>query len=132
MASARPTAAVLSVRKVLIKSRELSFPNSGGIPAAFKFAAISSTLNFWVLELVVLTFFPLLYGNDSRLLIKTLRTLAQGKPVTKAETAQISEELEIPFEQADEFLRGITERDSSDSPIKPMILSSESLSVMPR
>ena len=53
--------------------------------------------------------------ENSRLLIKTLRTLAQGKPVTKAETVRISEELEIPFEQADEFLRGVTERDSDDN-----------------
>ena len=56
------------------------------------------------------------FGEDnSRLLIKTLRTLSQGQPVTKAETVQISEELEIPFEQADEFLRGVTERDSDDN-----------------
>ena len=56
------------------------------------------------------------FGKDnSRLLIKTLRTLAQGKPVTKAETVQISEELEIPFDQADEFLRGVSERDSDDN-----------------
>ena len=55
------------------------------------------------------------FGKDnSRLLIKTLRTLAHGKPVTKAEMVQISKELEIPFEQADEFLRGVTERDSDD------------------
>ena len=56
------------------------------------------------------------FGKDnSRLLIKTLRTLAHGEPITKAETAQISEELEIPFEQADQFLRGVTERDSDDN-----------------
>ncbi len=56
------------------------------------------------------------FGKDnSRLLIKTLRTLAHGEPITKAETAQISEELEIPFEQADEFLHGVTERDSDDN-----------------
>ena len=53
--------------------------------------------------------------DDSRLLIKTLRTLAKGKPVTRAETVQISEELGIPFEQADEFLQQVTERDSDDN-----------------
>ena len=59
---------------------------------------------------------PTEFGEDnSRLLIKTLRTLAQGKPITRTESVQISADLEIPFEQADEFLREVTERDSDDN-----------------
>lgn len=56
------------------------------------------------------------FGEDhSRLLIKTLRTLAQGEPITNEGTVQISVELGLPLEQVDEFLRGKTERDSDDN-----------------
>ncbi len=53
------------------------------------------------------------FGTDnSRLMIKMLRTLAQGRPVTRTEAVKISEELGIAYHQADEFLRQATERDS--------------------
>ena len=56
------------------------------------------------------------FGDEnSRLLIKMWRTLGQGQPVTQAVTAHIAEELGIPFERADEFLRQITERDPDDN-----------------
>ena len=58
---------------------------------------------------------PEFQEDHSRLLIRMLRKIALGKPVTKAETFQISEELAIPFKQADEFLRDVTERDSDDN-----------------
>ena len=45
--------------------------------------------------------------NHSRILVKNLRVLAQGNPITKAGTIKISEELKLPFEQVDEFLRGL-------------------------
>ncbi len=61
--------------------------------------------------------------DNSRLLIKTWRKLAQGRPVTKTDVGQISEGLGIPFEQADEFLRGATERDADDNIIGLMGLS---------
>ena len=53
--------------------------------------------------------------DNSRLLIKMWRTLAQGRPVTRTEIVQISEELGILFEQAEQFLRQVTERDSDDN-----------------
>ena len=56
------------------------------------------------------------FGEDnSRLLVKTLRILAQGEPISKAAAIRISEELDLPFEQVDEFLQGVTERDSDDN-----------------
>ncbi len=64
------------------------------------------------------------FGDDnSRLLIKMWRTLGQGHPVTQEMTAQIAEDLGIPFEGADEFLRQITERDSNDDIIGLLGLS---------
>ncbi len=61
--------------------------------------------------------------DNSRMLIKTWRKLALGNPVTMAEVGQISEDLEIPFGQVDEFLRGATERDSDDNIVGLMGLS---------
>ncbi len=53
--------------------------------------------------------------DNSRILVKTLRALAQGRPVTETEVVKICDELGIPFEMADEFLRQVTERDSDDN-----------------
>ena len=39
---------------------------------------------------------PKFEENHSRILVKALRILAQGNPITKAGTTQISEELELP------------------------------------
>ncbi len=38
-------------------------------------------------------------ADNSRLLVKTLRALAQGRPVTETEVAKISDELGIPFDE---------------------------------
>ena len=62
-------------------------------------------------------------ADNSRLLIKTWRKLAQGKPITKAEVVQIAQDLGIPLEKADEFLRGLTERDADDNIVGLMGLS---------
>jgi len=64
------------------------------------------------------------FGEDnSRLLIKTLKTLAQGEPIASSGVERISDELGISVEKADEFLRQITERDSDDNIIGLMGLS---------
>ena len=56
------------------------------------------------------------FGPDnSRILLKTLRALAQGRPVTQTDLVQISEELGVPLEKVDEFLGQVTERDSENN-----------------
>ena len=58
------------------------------------------------------------FGPDnSRLLIKVLRTLANGDPVTKEQIDQISVELGISADAAHDFLRQATERDADDNVI---------------
>ena len=61
--------------------------------------------------------------DNSRLLIKVWRTLVNGNPVTKEQIVQISEELAISGDLANEFLRQVTERDSDDNIIGLMGLS---------
>ena len=51
----------------------------------------------------------------SRLLIRVWRTLAKGRPVSRQQIDQIVAELGVSEDEAGEFLRGVTERDSSDS-----------------
>ena len=64
------------------------------------------------------------FGEDnSRFLIKMFRTLAQGEPVTQEMTAEAARESGISYEAADQFLRQMTERDSSDNIIGLMGLS---------
>ena len=64
------------------------------------------------------------FGEDnSRLLIKTLRALAQGRPVTETDLVKISEELGIPFEKVDELLGQFTERDSDNNIVGAIGLS---------
>ena len=64
------------------------------------------------------------FGDEnSRILIKMWRTLAQGEPVTQEMTANVAAELGISFETIDAFLRQITERDSDDNIIGLMGLS---------
>ena len=53
--------------------------------------------------------------DNSRLLIKVWRTLAKGRPVSGGQIDQIISGLGVNQDQAGEFLRGVTERDSSDS-----------------
>jgi len=56
------------------------------------------------------------FGPDnSRLLIKAWRTLANGNPVTKEQIDQIAAELGIPADPAHEFLRQVAERDADDN-----------------
>ncbi len=56
------------------------------------------------------------YGPDlSRLLLQVLRSLANGRPVTGEQVDQIVADLGIARDEADQFLRGISERDADDN-----------------
>ncbi len=56
------------------------------------------------------------FGSDnSRLLIRVWRTLAKGRPVSGEQIDQMIADLAVNQDEAGEFLRGVTERDSSDS-----------------
>ena len=56
------------------------------------------------------------FGPDtSRLLIRVWRTLAKGRPVSGQQIDQIIADLGVNQDEAGEFLKGVTERDSSDS-----------------
>lgn len=54
-------------------------------------------------------------ADNSRLLVKSLRTLAKGQPITNSGVERISDELGMAYGQADEFLQQVTERDSNDN-----------------
>ena len=54
-------------------------------------------------------------ADNSRLLIKTWRILAKGQTITNGDLERISDELGIDYDQADEFLRQVSERDSNDN-----------------
>ncbi len=53
--------------------------------------------------------------DSSRLLIRVWRTLAKGRPVSGQQIDQIISDLGVNQDEAVEYLRGVTERDSSDS-----------------
>ncbi len=53
--------------------------------------------------------------DNSRLLIRVWRTLAKGLPVSGEQIDQMIADLGVNQDEAGEFLRGVTERDSSDS-----------------
>ena len=56
------------------------------------------------------------FGPDnSRLLISVWRTLAKGRPVSGQQIDQIISDVGVNQDEAGEFLKGVTERDSSDS-----------------
>ena len=56
------------------------------------------------------------FGPDnSRLLISVWRTLAKGRPVSGEQIDEMIADLGVDQDEAGEFLRGVTERDSSDS-----------------
>ena len=56
------------------------------------------------------------FGPDnSRLLIKVWRTLANGQPVTQEQINDISTELGLSGDLTNEFLRQVTERDADDN-----------------
>ncbi len=56
------------------------------------------------------------FGPDnSRLLVRVWRMLAKGRPVSGEQIDQIISDLGVNQDEAGEFLRGVTERDSSDS-----------------
>jgi alkylmercury lyase len=58
---------------------------------------------------------PLDYGPDRyRLLVRVLRTLAEGRPVSNAEVDRFITELGIAPDGTHEFLRTVTERDTDD------------------
>ncbi len=53
--------------------------------------------------------------DNSHLLIRVWRTLAKGRPVSGEQIDQIVSDLGVNQDEAGEFLKGVTERDSSDS-----------------
>ncbi len=53
--------------------------------------------------------------DNSRLLIRVWRTLAKGRPVSGEQIDQIISDLGVNQDEAGEFLKGVTERDSGDS-----------------
>ncbi len=56
------------------------------------------------------------FGPDnSRLLISVWRTLAKGRPVSGEQIDEMIADLGVNQDEAGEFLRGVTERDPSDS-----------------
>jgi alkylmercury lyase len=64
------------------------------------------------------------YGPErSRLLIRVMRTLAQGRPVSGEQVDQVIADLGMAHDQADHFLRQITERDAEDHIVGIMGLS---------
>ena len=64
------------------------------------------------------------YGPDrSRLLIRVVRSLANGRPVTGEQVDQIVAGLGTARDEADQFLRQISERDADDSIVGIMGLS---------
>ena len=64
------------------------------------------------------------YGPDlSRLLLQVLRSLANGRPVTGEQVDQIIACLGAARDEADQFLRQVTERDADDNIVGVMGLS---------
>src|SRR5919205_4644222 len=58
---------------------------------------------------------PLDYGPDhSRLLLRVLRTLAKGHPVSTDQVERTIADLGIDRDEAQEFLREVAERDAAD------------------
>ncbi len=64
------------------------------------------------------------YGPErSRLLLKVMRRLARGRPVTREQTDEIVARLEIARDEAHQFLKEVTERDADDNIVGIMGLS---------
>ncbi len=64
------------------------------------------------------------YGPDrSRLLLQILRSLAKGRPVTGEQVDQIAADIGIARDEADQFLRQMSERDTDDNIVGVMGLS---------
>jgi alkylmercury lyase len=64
------------------------------------------------------------YGPErSRLLVRVLRTLALGRPVTGTDVAGLAHEAGLGPDEAQAFLREVTERDAADRIIGVMGLS---------
>ncbi len=64
------------------------------------------------------------YGPDrSRLLLQILRSLAKGRPVTGERVDQIVADIGIAGDEADQFLRQMSERDTDDNIVGVMGLS---------
>lgn len=64
------------------------------------------------------------YGPErSRLLVRVLRTLAQGHPVTESDVDRIADELGMAPDDVHAFLRPVTERDAADRIIGVLGLS---------
>lgn len=58
---------------------------------------------------------PKFEPDVSRLLIKVMRAVAEGHPVTGEQVSGLVAEIGIDEEKAEEFLRAVTERDDDDS-----------------
>lgn len=58
---------------------------------------------------------PKFEPDVSRLLIKVMRAVAKGHPVTGEQVSGLAAEIGIDEEKAEEFLRAVTERDDDDS-----------------
>ena len=58
---------------------------------------------------------PKFEPDVSQLLIKVIRTVAEGHPVTDEYVSRIVAEIEIDEARAEEFLRAMTERDDDDN-----------------
>ncbi len=64
------------------------------------------------------------YGPElSRFLLEILRSLANGRPVSVEQVDQIVADIGIARDEADQFLRQISERDADDSIVGIMGLS---------
>ena len=64
------------------------------------------------------------FGPDrSRLLIQVWRSLAKGRPVTAERVDQIAADIGIARDEADQFLRQMSERDTDDNIVGVMGLS---------
>ncbi len=58
---------------------------------------------------------PKFEPDVSQLLIKVIRTVAEGQPVNDEQVSSIVAEIEIDEARAEEFLRAVTERDDDDN-----------------
>jgi alkylmercury lyase len=64
------------------------------------------------------------YGPDqARLLLRVLRTLAQGRPVSAADVDDVADQVGLAREQAQSFLRPLAERDADDGIVGVLGLS---------
>lgn len=67
---------------------------------------------------------PLVYGPEhARLLVRVQRALGQGRPVSHEEVGRFAAEIGLAHDEADTFLRTVTEHDSDDTIVGALGLS---------